>query len=133
AHAYTYTVEFAPGVQPPRWPLADTWTPIGPPGRGTTAKTFSVPLDLAQVRAAIDAAPPVYTPLDDPTSTSLPEKDAFRVRVTVKDDRTDTGDAIEQRQYFSSADPTLLQGWPKELSTDGAGSPTFADINGDGH
>ena len=92
-----------------------------------------MPLSLVQVRAAIAAAPPVYTPLDDPTSSSLPEKDAFRVRVVVKDDRTDTGDAIEQRQYFSSADPTLLQGWPKELSTDGAGSPTFADINGDGH
>ncbi|HLW17180.1 MAG TPA: S8 family serine peptidase, partial [Actinomycetota bacterium] len=132
AHSYTYTLEFAPGVQPPRWPLSDKWTVFGG-GSGTTAKTFSVPLSLAEVRAAISAAPPVYTPLDDPTSYSLPEKDAFRVRVIVKDDRADTGDAIEQRQYFSSADPTLLPGWPKELSTDGAGSPTFADIDGDGH
>jgi hypothetical protein len=84
------------------------------------------------VRAAIDAAPPVYTPLDDPTSTSLPEKDAFRVRVVVKDDRADTGDAIEQVQYFSSNDSTTLPGWPRALPSDGASSPTFADINGDG-
>jgi len=133
AHDYTYQVEFAPGVQPPRWPLSDTWTTIAT-GAGTAAKTGVLAhLSLAQVRAAIAAAPPVYTPLDDPTSYSLPEKDAFRVRVIVKDDRADTGDAIEQRQYFSSSDPTLLPGWPKELPSDGAGSPTFADIDGDGH
>ena len=131
AHSYTYTLQFAPGVQPPRWPLSDAWTAFGS-GAGTTAKTFSVPLSLAAVRAAIAAAPPVYTPLDDPTSYSLPEKDAFRVRVIVHDDRADTGDAIEQHQYFSSSDSTLLQGFPKELPSDGAGSPTFADINGDG-
>src|SRR5258708_34362529 len=132
APSYTYTVAFAPGVQPPRWPLSDSWTTIAS-GGGTAPKTGVLAhLNLAQVRAAIDAAPPVYTPLDDPTSTSLPEKDAFRVRVIVKDDRADTGDAIEQRQYFSAADSTLLQGWPKDLSTDGAGAPTFADIDGHG-
>ena len=132
AHSYTYTVAFAPGVQPPRWPLSDSWTTIAS-GGGTTPKSGVLAhLNLAQVRAAIDAAPPVYTPLDDPTSTSLPEKDAFRVRVIVKDDRADTGDAIEQRQYFSSSDSTLLAGWPKYLSGDGASSPAFADIDGDG-
>ena len=131
AHSYTYELQFAPGVQPPRWPLSDTWTTFGS-GSGTTAKSFSVPLSLSQVRAAIDAAPPVYTPLDDPTSYSLPEKDAFRVRVIVKDDRADTGDAIEQHQFFASNDSTLLPGWPKELPSDGAGSPALADIDGDG-
>src|SRR5438270_283020 len=100
AHDYTYQVEFAPGVQPPRWPLSDTWTTIAT-GAGTAAKTGVLAhLSLAQVRAAIAAAPHVYTPLDAPTSYSLHEKDAFRVRVIVKDDRADTGDAIEQRQYF---------------------------------
>ena len=132
AHSYRYEVQFAPGVQPPRWPLGDTWTTIGN-GSGVSPKSGVLArLNLAQVRAAIDAAPPVYTPLDDPTSPDLPEKDAFRVRVIVHDDRPDTGDAIEQHQFFSSTDPTLLQGWPKFLPSDGAGSPSFADINGDG-
>ncbi|HEV2685378.1 MAG TPA: FG-GAP-like repeat-containing protein, partial [Actinomycetota bacterium] len=50
----------------------------------------------------------------------------------VHDDRADTGDAIEQHQFFSSSDSTLLAGFPKELASDGAGSPAFADVDGDG-
>ncbi|TMK89402.1 MAG: hypothetical protein E6G57_01685, partial [Actinobacteria bacterium] len=60
------------------------------------------------MRAAIDKAPPVYTPADDPTSRDLPERDAFRVRVVVHadgDTTTPWKTAIEQRQYFSRADP----------------------------
>ena len=87
------------------------------------------------MRAAIDKAPPVYTPADDPTSRDLPEKDAFRVRVVVHadgDTTTPWKTAIEQRQYFSHADPALLGAFPKSLNADGASSPAFADIDGDG-
>jgi hypothetical protein len=132
AGAYTYEVRYAPGVQPPRYPLTDTWTTVAT-GGGTSPKEgrlATLPLD--EIRAAIDAAPPVYTPLDDPTSRELPEKDAFRVQVVVKDNDPDTGDAIEQRQYFSVPDQGLLPGFPRFLDADGATSPAFADIDGDG-
>src|SRR5438270_10963820 len=135
ASSYTYEVQFAPGVQPPRWPLTDAWTTVAT-GAGTSHKTgVLATLDLAQVRAAINAAPPVYTPLDDPTSRDLPEKDAFRVRVVVHadgDTATPWKTAVEQRQYFSHQDGDLLAGWPKFLNADGAGSPAFDDIDGDG-
>jgi hypothetical protein len=134
-HSYTYEVQFAPGVQPPRWPLADKWTTVNQ-GSGTSAKQgVLATVNLDQVRRAIDAAPPVYTPADDPTSRDLPEKDAFRVRVVVHadgDTATPWKTAIEQRQYFSHGDPTLVGGFPKSLDADGASSPAFADIDGDG-
>ncbi len=134
ASSYTYTVEVAPGVQPPRWPLSDTWTPVAF-GRGTQAREGTLArLDLAKVRALVDAAPPVYTPVDDPTSRDLPEKDAFRVRVVVHADGNDAPEttAIEQRQYFVRDDPQLLAGFPRFLAADGAGSPAFADLDGNG-
>src|SRR5207302_9947047 len=92
-------------------------------------------LKLDQVRAAIDPAPPAYTPADDPTSRDLPEKDACRVRVVVHADGdtiTPWKTAIEQRQYFSHSDPDLMGAFPKYLNADGASSPAFADIDGDG-
>jgi hypothetical protein len=130
AASYTYEVRFAPGVQPPRWPAADKWATVAT-GTGTTARTGRLAsLDLAAVRAAIDAAPPPYTPADDPTSRDLPEKDAFRVRVVVH--APGAPDAIEQREYFSVSDPSLAPGFPKYLNGDGASSPAFADLDGDG-
>lgn len=129
--SYTYEVRYAPGVQPPRYPSSDTWTTVAT-GSGTAPKTgVLATLDLAEVRAAIDAAPPTYTPADDPTSRDLPEKDAFRVQVVVNDGDPDTGDAIEQRQYFSVPDQGLLPGFPRFLAADGATSPAFADVDGD--
>src|SRR4051794_22374899 len=132
ASSYSYRVEFAPGVQPPRWPLSDSWSTVAT-GSGTAPKSGTLAtLDLAQVRQAIDSALPVYTPLDDPTSRDLPEKDAFRVRVVVHDNSGKTPDAIEQRQAFATPDQGVLAGFPKFLGADGASSPAFADITGDG-
>jgi hypothetical protein len=135
ARSYRYEVQFAPGVQAPPWPSSDRWTTVAS-GRGTKAREGKLAtLDLARIRAAIDAAPSVYTPLDDPTSPDLPEKDAFRVRVVVHTDRPGVPDAVEQRQFFSTHDPDLLPGFPRLLGSvaaDGAGSPAFADIDGDG-
>src|SRR5947209_13369226 len=132
ASSYSYRVEFAPGVQPPRWPLSDSWTTVAT-GSGTAPKSGTLAtLDLAQVRQAIDAAPPVYTPADDPTSPDHPEKDAFRVRVVVHDNSGKAPDAIEQRQAFATPDQGVVAGFPKFLGADGASSPAFADITGDG-
>jgi hypothetical protein len=38
ASGYTYEVQFAPGVQPARWPFQETWTTFGR-GAGRSAKT----------------------------------------------------------------------------------------------
>jgi len=136
AASYTYEVAYAPGVQPPRWPLTDTWTTLLKSGPQSAPKQgVLATVDLAAVRAAIAAAPPVYTPVDDPTAYDHPEKDAFRVRVIVHadgDTTTPWKTAIEQREYFSHDDPDLLAGFPRYLDADGAGSPAFADIDGDG-
>jgi hypothetical protein len=142
AGAYTYRVEFAPGVQPPRFPGGDVWTAIGG-GSGTSPRTgvlarLNLPLIRSKINGLNNTTPP-YTPADDPTSRDLPEQDAFRVRVIVCAGTTpcpanvdyDPRVAIEQRQYFSRADADLLPGFPKFLQGDGAASPAFADIDGD--
>ena len=127
--AYTYDVEVAPGVQPAPFPATDSWTNIAH-GSGDKPKTGQLAtLDLAQIRSLIDSAVPAYTPANDPTSADLPEKDAFRVRVVVH--TPGAPDAIEQRQYFDSADSNLLKAFPKNLDAD-VTSIAFADIDGDG-
>jgi hypothetical protein len=129
AGSYSYDVEVAPGVQPPPFPASDTWTTIAN-GKGSKPKSgVLATLDLAKIRALIDAAVPSYTPANDPTSPDLPEKDAFRVRVIVH--TPGKPDAVEQREYFASADTTLLKGFPKPLNAD-ATSVAFADLDGDG-
>ncbi|MDQ1747319.1 MAG: hypothetical protein QOD07_1582 [Frankiaceae bacterium] len=129
ASSYTYDVEVAPGVQPAPFPATDTWTTVAN-GSGTQPKSgVLATLDLAKIRSLIDAAVPAYTPANDPTSPDLPEKDAFRVRVVVH--TAGKPDAIEQREYFDSADTTMLKGFPKPLGAD-ATSVAFADIDGDG-
>ncbi|TML42118.1 MAG: hypothetical protein E6G27_05490 [Actinobacteria bacterium] len=128
--SYTYEVQFAPGVQPPKWPAAESWTTVATGGGTQPTSGRLATLDLAAVRAAISAAPPPYSPADDPTSRELPEKDAFRVRVVVR--ASGAPDAVGQRQFFSVTDPTLAAGFPKYLDADGASSPAFADIDGDG-
>jgi hypothetical protein len=142
AASYAYRVEYAPGVQPPRFPFGDSWTQVAT-GTGTTPKDgVLAKLDLAQIRSAIDElnlTSPVYTPVDDPTSRDLPEQDAFRVRVVVcaaaascpADYETNPSVAIEQRQFFAHEDTDLLPGFPKFLQGDGASSPAFADLDGD--
>lgn len=127
-HSYTYDVQVAPGVQPPAYPLSDSWTTLRS-GSGSEPEGLRVTLDLAKVRALIDATPPVYTPADDPTSPDLPEKDAFRVRLVVHS--PGMPDAIEQREYFAHDDPSLLPGFPKNLGAD-ATAVAFADVDGDG-
>ena len=135
ASRYTYEVAFAPGVQPPRWPLGDTWTAVAT-GSGTGPRAGELArLDMKAVRAAVAAAPPVYTPLDDPTSPDHPEKDAFRVRVTVHADgdrSTPWKTAIAQRQLFAAEHTGNVAGFPRYLDADGASSPAFADLDGDG-
>src|SRR5947209_11943497 len=54
ASSYTYEVQFAPGVQPPRWPLTDVWTTVAAGAGREPKKGVLTRLNLDQVRAAID-------------------------------------------------------------------------------
>ena len=86
---------------------------------------------MEEVAAAVASyGPTVFDPATDPTSRDLPEKDAFRVRIRVTD--SVGGQAVFQKQFFVTDDPDLFPGFPKQIGSDGAGSPAFADINGDG-
>ena len=128
-------MQVAPGVQPPKWPAQDHWASVAEGAGIEPYEGHLATLDLAAVRQMIETSVPPYNVLDDPTSTSLPEKDAFRIRVVVHaegDTRQPWRTAIDQRQAFARDDATLLPGWPLFLGADGAGSPAFDDLDGDG-
>jgi hypothetical protein len=129
---FTWEVQYAPGVQPPRWPAADKWTTVKHAAANHAVEGTLATINLAEVRAAIDHSVPPYTPADDPTARSLPEKDAFRIRVVVKTGDQPWQTAIAQHQAFAHDDPTLVPGWPRALEGDGAGSPAFEDLDNDG-
>ena len=131
---FDYTVEWAPGAQDN---LADDdiggpWQEVASGDEETAAIEGTLAtLDMAEVAAEVAAyGPTVFDPATDPTSRDLPEKNAFRVRVTVTD--SSGGEAVFQKQLFVTDDPDLLPGYPKYIGADGAGSPAFADIDGDG-
>ncbi len=92
AGAFTWEVQYAPGVQPPRWPAAEKWTTVKTATADHMVEGTLATINLAEVRSAIDTSVPPYTPADDPTARSLPEKDAFRVRVVVKTGRQAVAD-----------------------------------------
>jgi hypothetical protein len=132
ASSYTYRLEWAAGVQPPEWPGDDVWHTV------TSSSSLTKPfdgqlgrIDTNAVKAAIDSHEGWQaTALSDPTSKSFPEKNAFRVRVRVTDNFGNVGE--DQRQFFVQDDPDLLPGFPKQIGSDGASSPVFADIDDDG-
>ncbi len=132
AAKFTWEVQYAPGVQPPRWPTTDPWTTVKRATATSPVEGELATINLADVRAAINRSIPPYTPADDPTAKSLPEKDAFRIRVVVKTGDKPWQTAIAQRQAFAHDDPALLKGWPRFLNADGAGSAAFEDLDNDG-
>jgi hypothetical protein len=147
APSYAYELQYAAHVQPPFYPFQETWHTFAT-GAGTAPMTGVLgTLDLGQVHEDIANAPPDYLekpPFTDPTSPQHPEKNAFRVRLVVcagvakcPDETESALDhdptvGIEQRQYFSF-DRGTLKAYPRYLNADGAGSPAFEDITGDGH
>ena len=114
AKSYTYTVQWAAGVQPPEFPAEDVWHNVrvarpGPQSRSYAGRLATV--DPRAVQRAIDAREG-WQPnaLSDPTSKSLPERYAFRVRVQVKDASGNVGE--DQKQYFVHDDQALAERLP---------------------
>jgi len=132
AEAFSWEVQYAPGVQPARWPATEEWETAASGESDRAIEGVLATVDLAEVRSAIDTSIPPYTPADDPTASSMPEQDAFRVRVVVRTGDQPWQTAISQRQAFAHDDPALLTGWPRFLDGDGAGSPAFEDLDDDG-
>ncbi|MDQ3876972.1 MAG: S8 family serine peptidase, partial [Actinomycetota bacterium] len=163
---YCYRVQFAPGVQPPITG-GDTWTTIASGkqlagnGRPAPATTALGTLNMSEVADAVAAHPPAFDPANDPTSRSMPDKNAFRLRLVVDDlahvSAVDVAanncplpedanaelskyQGVFQKQLHvgtagtwpPSDDPDLFGGFPKQLGSDGAGAPAFVDLNGDG-
>src|SRR5207237_576123 len=141
ARSYRYEVQFAPGVQPPRWPASERWTTVAS-GRGTTAREGQLAiLDLARILGSVAA--------DGAGSPAVADIDGDGANELVVPD----GDG---RVHAFKPDGTEARGWPVmtgriRLPTTGdngyttaaelagdvrapllLGSPAVADLDGDG-
>lgn len=123
---FSWVLEWAPGVQPPDWPGADTWTAISSGSSTTAVNGVLGELDMSTVAAVI-------TPTGPPVTGEHhrdPERFAFRIRVRVTDILGNQGEF--QKQLSVHEDPDLLAGFPRRLGVSGDMSPAFADLDGDG-
>lgn len=134
APSYSYRVQWAAGVQPPEYPAGDAWYDLIPTESGTLTSPHEgvlATLDTGEVQAAIARLEGwQIDPAREPTSKSMPERLAVRVRVQVVDNFGNLGE--DQKQMFVHDDAGLVPGWPKQLDADGASSVAFADLDDDG-
>lgn len=135
ATSYDYRVEWAPGLQPPAYPAADTWTSAGSATGLTAPRSGALAtLDLGAIAAALpDGA--TGTPVDA-ADRGRPDEERFSVRVrVVVTAHGGTSDGLVgemQKQVFVHDDPDLLAGFPKVVPGASASSPRFVDLLGDG-
>ena len=135
ATSYDYEVQWAPGVQGPEHPGADTWTVIGGQD-GLTAPLSGAlaTIDLAAVAASLPDGG-TGTPTD-PTDSDRPDEERFSIRlrvvVTAHGGDSDGLRGEMQKQVFVHDDPDLAPGYPARIDGVGAASPSFTDVDGDG-
>ena len=126
ASSYTYTLEYAPGLEP----LEATFTQFGT-GSGSgplNGPLGTLPLD--DVAALLPGAAQGVPPVD-------PHQYAFTVRLvfamTPRPATDNLGNVGEDRKVlFAYHDATLHAGWPKFVDTGGEQSLRFADLDGNG-
>ena len=121
AASYTYTLEYAPGLEP----LDAAFTPFAT-GGGTGAHSGELgnnDLPLADIALLLPGAAQGVPPAD-------PYQYAFTVRLRVTDNLGNVGE--DRKTLFAYHDPTMHAGWPKFVDTGGEQSLRFADLNGDG-
>lgn len=123
---FSWALEWAPGVQPPDWPGADTWTPISSGSSATAVNGVLGTLDMSAVAAVITPTGSAATP----EHHRDPEKFAIRLRLRAIDTFGNKGEF--QKQVSIHDDTDLLPGFPKRLGVSGDSSPGFADLDGDG-
>lgn len=124
AQSLSWEVAVAPGVQPREADFT-----IVARGQDVRARSGTLArIDLSDLTARMPhgvEGPPV-------TEGGRPDPDRFTVtvRLRVRDDRGNVGE--DRRAWFLHRDPDLRGGTPRRLGSDGAASPVFADLTGDG-
>jgi hypothetical protein len=119
ASSYTYTLEYAPGLEP----LEETFTQFGT-GSGTEPLNGTLgTLPLDDVAALLPGAAQGVPPVD-------PHQYAFTVRLQVTDNFGNIGE--DRKVLFAYHDPTMHAGWPKFVDSGGEQSLRMADLDGDG-
>ena len=123
---YSFTVQWATGLQPPAWPANDDWHTVATTDASTTATTGHLAsIDLATIAAAL---PDHGTGASITNGASDEDRFAARVRVVVTDAEGRT--AVDQRQVFVHDDPDLVS--VRHVPGAGASSPVFANLDGTG-
>ena len=140
AGGFSWQLQWAPGIEPAETDFQD----VGPQHNATSAVDGPLgTIDLADVRAALDARPgggattDPTAPAKGPGDTD-PNEPAFTVRVVVCSGPGDTDCTAEdanrgedRKVLFAYRDTSLHEGWAKELGTGGDQSQRLWDLNGD--
>ncbi len=126
AASYTYLVDVAPGVQP----KANDFEPVGTMSanqtQALTGTLATIPL------AALIARMPhgIEGVAVDANGRPDPDRFTVTVRVRVVDSHGNAGE--DRKAFFLHRDADLVTDEPVYLGSDGAASPVFADLDGDG-
>ena len=127
---YSWKLQWAPGLEPLEADFRDAATGNESAPREGRFGT----LDLNAVRAALDARPGGGA-TSDPTAPSKgpgdpdPNEPAFTVRMVVTDANGNRGE--DRKMLFAYRDPTLHDGYLREITTGGEASQRLFDLNGD--
>jgi hypothetical protein len=130
APGYTWTLQWAPGIEPAEGDFVDVSTQSGSAPVDGTLGT----INLNTVRAALDARTGGGA-ATDPTAPSKgpgdadPNEPAFTVRVVVTDSNGNRGE--DRKVLFAYRDTTQHSGWPRHTGTGGEASQRMFDLNGD--
>lgn len=125
--AFSWSLEWADGLQPPTAGAKDRWTRVA----GGDDVTRSIDgrlgtLDLSDVAARRDRSGPPTDP------EGLPDPDHFAVRIRLVVTDAEGRRAVDQRVVHVHDDPTLTGPWPRTVAGAGMASPVIADLDGDG-
>jgi hypothetical protein len=128
---FKWKLQWAPGVEPAEAEFRDV-APEQTSGSSIDRELGTI--DLAQVRAALDARPGGGA-TDDPTAPSKgpgdkdPNEPAFTVRVIVTDADGNRGE--DRKQLFAYRDSSLHSGWSRYTGDGGEASQRLYDLDGD--
>lgn len=124
--SYSYAVQWAPGIDSPRWPAGDTWTTIASARDQRSPRTGALAtLDLATVAAALPGGGTGVPAVD-----GVGDEDRFsvRLRIVVTDAEGRSGVALKKVSVHD--DPT--QRTQRRIESAGTSSPAPIDLDGDG-